>query len=36
MASNKAHNKSIKFASKKRWLGLRKKRSATYFERWAS
>lgn len=28
------HNKSIKFASKRRWLGLRKKRSATYFGRY--
>ncbi len=31
----KTHNKSIKFASKRRWLGLRKKRSATYFGRYA-
>jgi len=30
----KKHNKSIKFASKRRWLGLRKKRSATYFGRY--
>jgi hypothetical protein len=32
---NKTHNKSIKFASKRRWLDAAPKtRNATYFERY--